>query len=54
MSSACLLSVENLSGRISLIREESNAGKEENSGRRLNNNVVIKRSQEPLGPSQEL
>jgi len=52
MSSACLLSVENFSGRISLIREERNAGKKENSERRLNNNVVIKHGQGPLILSQ--
>ena len=55
MSSACLLSVENFSQRISLIREMRacrNKGKQ--SKETDNNNVVIKRSQEPLGPSQEL
>ena len=55
MSSACLLSVENCSQRISLIREMRacrNKGKQ--SKETDNNNVVIKHSQEPLGPSQEL
>jgi len=55
MSSACLLSVENFSQRISLIREMRacrNKGKQ--SKETDNNNVVIKHSQEPLGPSQEL
>ena len=55
MSSAGLLSVENFSQRISLIREMRacrNKGKQ--SKETDNNNIVIKRSQEPLGPSQEL
>ena len=45
MSSACLLSVENFSQKISLIREVRNAETKENSQRRLNNNAVIKHSQ---------
>ena len=53
--SACLLSVETFSQRISLIREVRNAETKENSQRRLNsNNVVIKHSQEPLVLSQGL
>ena len=49
MFSACLLSVENFSQRISLVREVRNVETKENSQRRLNNkNVVIKRSQGPL------
>ena len=48
-SSACLLSVDNFSQRISLIREVRNAETKENSLRRLNNNtVVIKHGQGPL------
>ena len=61
MSSACLLSVENFSQRISLIREMRNAETKENSQRRLNNNnnnnnnnVVIKHGQGPLVLSQGL
>ena len=55
MSSACLLSVENLSQKISLIREVVNAETKENSLRRLNHNiVVIKHSQGPLVLSQGL
>ena len=49
ISSACLLSVENFSQRVNLIREVRNADTKENSQRRLNNdNVVIKHSQGPL------
>ena len=40
MSSACLLSVENFSQRISLTRETRNVETKGNSQRRLNNNVV--------------
>ena len=58
MSSAGLLSVENFSQRISLIREMRNAETKENSQRRLNNNnnnnVVIKHGQGPLVLSQGL
>ena len=55
MSSACLLSVENFSQRISLIREVRYAETKENSQRRLNNNnVIIKHSQGPLVLSQGL
>ena len=43
MSSAYLLSGENFSQRISLIREVRNAETEENSQRRLNNNNVVTR-----------
>ena len=54
VSSACLSSLENLSQRISLIREV-NIESKENSQRRLNNNnVVIKHSQGPLVLSQGL
>ena len=53
MSSACLLSVESFSQRISLIREIRNAETKENSQRSLNSNdVVIKPSQGPLVLSQ--
>ena len=49
MSSALLLSVENFSQRISLIREVRYAETKENSQRKLNNNnVIIKHSQGPL------
>ena len=50
MSSACLLSMENFSQRISLIREMRNSAREkENSQKKPNNNhVVIKHSQGPL------
>ena len=41
MSSACLLSVENFTQRISLIREVGNAETKENSQRRLNNNNAV-------------
>ena len=55
MTSACLLSVENFSQRISLIREARNGETKENCHRRLKNNtVVIKHSQGPLVFSQEL
>ena len=55
MSSACLLSVENFSQRVILIREARNAKTKENSQRRQNNNyVVMKHSQGPLVLSQEL
>ena len=55
MSSACLLSMENFSQRISLIREVRYAETKENSQRRLNNNnVIIKHSQGPLVLSQGL
>ena len=52
--SASHLPLENLSQRISLIREVRNAETKENSQRRLNNNVVIKHSQGPLVLSQGL
>ena len=39
--SACLLSVETFSQRISLIREVRNAETKENSQKRLNNNNVV-------------
>ena len=52
--SACLLPVEHFSQRISLIREGINAETNENNQRGLNNNVVIKHSQGPLVPPQEL
>ena len=52
--SACLLPVEHFSQRISLIREGRNAETNENNQRGLNNNVVIKHSQGPLVPPQEL
>ena len=48
MSFACLLSVENFSQIISLIRDVRNAETKENSQRRPNNNAVIKLSQGPL------
>ena len=49
MSSALLLSVENFSQRISLIREVRYAETKENGQRKLNNNnVIIKHSQGPL------
>ena len=49
MSSACLLSVENFSQRISVIREGRNVETKGNSQRRLNNkSVIIKHSQGPL------
>ena len=55
MSSACLLSVESFSQRVSLIREIRNAETNVNSQRRLNNNnAVIKQSQGPLVLSQGL
>ena len=55
MSSACPLSMENFSQRISIIRKWENAETKENSQRRPNNNnVVIKQSQGPLVPSQGL
>ena len=41
MSSTCLLSVENFSQRISLIREVRNAETKENSQRELNNNNIL-------------
>ena len=54
-SSACLLSMENFSPRISFIKEVRNAETEENSQRRPNyNNVVIKLSQGSLVISQGL
>ena len=54
-SSACLLSVESFSQRVSLIREVRNAETKENSQRRPNNNqVVIEHSQGHLILSQEL
>ena len=53
--SACLLSVENFSQRISLIREMKTCRNKENSQRTLNNNnAVVKHHQEHLVPSQEL
>ena len=52
--SACHLPLENLSQRISLIREVRNAETKESSQRGPNNNVVIKHSQAPLVPSQGL
>ena len=48
MSFACLLSVENFSQIISLIRDVRNAETKENSQRRPNINAVIKLSQGPL------
>ena len=54
MSSACLLSVQNFSQKISLIGEVRDAETKENSQRRLNNNGVIKHSQGPLVLSQGL
>ena len=55
MSSSWLLSVGNLRGRMSLIKEMRKAETKANSQRRSNNNnVVIKHSQGPLGPSQGL
>ena len=55
VSSACLLSMESFSQRISLIREVRNADTKENSQRTLNNSdVVIKHSQGHLVPSQGL
>ena len=53
MSSACLLSAENFSQRISLIGEMRNAETKENSQRR-SNNIVIKLSQGPSVLSQGL
>ena len=44
----CLLSVENFSQRISLIREVINVEIKENSQKRLKNNVVVKHHQGPL------
>ena len=41
MSSACLLSVENFSQRISLIREVRNEEIKENNQRRLNNGQKV-------------
>ena len=53
MSPVCLLSVENFSQRISLVREMRNAETKDNSQRRLNNTiVVIKHGQGPLVLSQ--
>ena len=55
MSSAFLLSVENFSQKVSLIREVRNAETKENSQRRLNNNnAIIKDNQGPLVLSQGL
>ena len=54
VSSACLLSMESFSQRISLIREVRNVEAKENSQRRLNDNVVTKHSQGHLVPSQGL
>ena len=56
MSLACLLSVENFSQKISLIREVRNVETKENNQRRLNNNdnAVLKHGQGPLVFSQEL
>ena len=55
MSSASLLPAENLSQKISLIREVRNAETKENNQRNLNNNnVVLKHSQGPLVLSQGL
>ena len=54
VSSACLLSVENYSQRINLIKTSE---KRENKGKHskeTNNNVLIKHSQGPLVLSQEL
>ena len=54
ISSACLLSVENYSQRINLIKTSE---KRENKGKHskeTNNNVLIKHSQGPLVLSQEL
>ena len=57
---ACLLSIENFSHRISLIRDMRNTETKESSQRRPNNNNVgsliydIKHSQGPLVPSQGL
>ena len=49
MSSACLLSVENFSQKVSLIREVRNVETKGNSLKRLNDkNVLIKHSQGPL------
>ena len=49
ISSACLLSVESFSQRISLIREVRNVEPKESGQRRLNNNdVVTKHSEGPL------
>ena len=54
-SSACLLSVDNFSQRISLIREVRNVETKENSQKRLNSkNVVTKHGQGPLVLSQAL
>ena len=53
--SASHLPLENLSQRISLIREVRNAETKENNQRNLNNNnVVLKHSQGPLVLSQGL
>lgn len=55
MSSACVLSVEDFSQRIILIRKVRNVGTKENSQRRLkNNNLVIKHSQGLSALSQGL
>ena len=55
MSSACLLSVENFSQRISLIRKVRNTETKENGQKRPNNNnVIIKHSQGSLALSQGL
>ena len=52
-SSACLVSVENFSQRVSLIREVRNVETKENSQRGLNSkNVVTKHGQGPLVLSQ--
>ena len=50
MPSAGLLSVENVSQRISLIREMRICRNKENGQRRPNNNLLIKHSQGPLDP----
>ena len=53
MSSACLLSVENFSQKISLIREVRNVETKENSQRRLSHDkVVVKHSQGPFAFSR--
>ena len=55
MSSACLLSAEHFSQRISLSEKWEHVETKENSQRRPNNNsLVIKHSQGPLVPAQGL
>ena len=55
MSSACLLPVEHLSQRISLIGDVRHVETKENIQRRVNNNnVVTEHSQGPLVLSQGL